>query len=131
MRTHLKSMDSWDDMFEAHDGLTVLAAIRATIFGTDGSAQTMLELVRAWKSYANCWQYDAWSLDKYFQESEARWHTANDLMGPPGLCKATMTIVAGKDGLSFEGLGGPDSPKFEEYAKKTVDAVKAAMFLRV
>ena len=130
-RTHLKSMDCWDDMFEAHDGLAVLSAIRATIFGTDGSAQTMLELVRAWKSYANCWQYDAWSLDKYFQESEARWHTANDLMGPPGLCKATMTIVAGKDGLSFEGLGDSDSPKFTEYARRQLMLSRRLCFLRV
>ena len=130
MKTYLKSQDYWAEMFEEHNGLGLLSSIRSAVFGTDGESQSMLELVRSWRGLAQCTQYEKTDLETYYKNFEASYSTASSLMGPPGVCKATMTIVAAKDGLTFESLGteASDNSKFKEYVATTTEAVKAALF---
>ena len=47
MRVKLKSMQEWEAAYADQDGIALLLMIRAAVFGTDGTTQSMLEIVKA------------------------------------------------------------------------------------
>ena len=58
-------MKQWDKVSAAMDGLELIRMIKMAVFGTDGSKQSMIEIVEAWRQLAVCWQRPEWSLQEY------------------------------------------------------------------
>ena len=124
MRVKLKSMQEWEVAYDGQDGIALMQMIRAAVFGTDGTTQSMLEIVQAWKKYMLTWQRENTSLDQYVKDADAAWETLDSLIGPPGLCKKTVEVVL-PDGLNFDSMQSDDHT---EFSTKAVEAFKAAMF---
>ena len=114
MRVKLKSMQEWETAYADQDGIALLLMIRAAVFGTDGTTQSMLEIVKAWKKYMLTWQRESTPLDQYVKDADAAWETLSSLVGRPGIYKKVAEVVL-PDGLAYNTL--PIDKKAEYTAK--------------
>jgi hypothetical protein len=73
-------------------------------FDTDGSKQSMREMVLADKKLYLCFQKKEWSLDKYTREFQARQEVCQEIGSSPGECLESARLAAKAEGVNYDNL---------------------------
>ena len=86
METRLCRMEGWTDIEELQDRIKMVKLLHRVYFDTDGSKQSMREMVLADKKLYLCFQKKEWSFDKYTREFQARQQVCQEIGSTPGEC---------------------------------------------
>ena len=79
-------MEGWTKIEDKHDGITLIKFLHWVYFDTDGSKQSMREIVLADKKLYLCFHKKEWSLDEYTREFLARKEVCEEIGSTPGKC---------------------------------------------
>ena len=91
-------------------------------FDTDGSRQSMREMVLADKKLYLCFQKKEWSLDEYTREFQARHEVCEEIGSSPGECLESARLVASANGVDYNELARSDTPEDVEARKGYIKA---------
>ena len=117
MKTKLAACDTWEDIATKQNGLKLVELIKKLIFDVEATGQTMLEMVQADKELFTCFQRNNQSLDDYVKMFKARAEIAEAVGSKPAISRAATTVVAARDGLTWDAVNA-DAGKQKEYTKK-------------
>ena len=110
MKTKLRGMEGWSDIEEKQDGIKLVKLLHRVYFDTDGSRQSMREMVLADKKLYLCFQKKDWTLDEYTREFQARLEVCEEIGSSPGQDAESARIAARADGEDYDALAGtPDN----------------------
>ena len=79
MKTKLCGMEGWTDIKESQDGIKMVKLLHRVYFDTDGSKQSMREIVLADEKLYLCFQKKEWSIDEYTREFQARQEVCQEI----------------------------------------------------
>ena len=108
MKTKLCEMEGWIDIEETQDGIHMIKFLHRVYFDTDGSKQSMREMVLADKKLYLCYQKKDWSLDDYTREFIAREEVCEEIGSTPGKCLESARLASIADGENYDTLAGSD-----------------------
>jgi hypothetical protein len=97
MKTKLCGMEGWTNIEESQDGIKMVKLLHRVYFDTDGSKQSMREIVLADKKLFLCFHKKEWSLDKYTIEFIAREEVCEEIKSTPGKCLESAQLAASAD----------------------------------
>ena len=106
MKTKLRGMEGWSDIEEKQDGIRLVKLLHRVYFDTDGSRQSMREMVLADKKLYLCFQKKDWTLDEYTREFQARLEVCEEIGSSPGQDAESARIAARADGEDYDALAG-------------------------
>ena len=86
MKTKLCGMEGWTDIKESQDRIKMVKLLHRVYFNTDGSKQSMREMVLADEKLYLCFQKKEWSLNEYTREFHARQEVCQEIGSSPGEC---------------------------------------------
>ena len=102
MKTKLRGMEGWTEIEENQDGIKLVKLLHRVYFNTDGSKQSMREMVLADKKLYLCFQKKDWSLDEYTREFQARHEVCDEIGSSPGQCLQSARLAASADGVDYD-----------------------------
>ena len=111
MKTKLRGMEGWTELKESQDGVAMVKLLHRVYFDTDGSKQSMREMVLADKKLYLCFQKKEWSLNKYTREFQARHKVCEEIGSSPGECLKSARLAASADGVNYNELANSDTPE--------------------
>jgi hypothetical protein len=117
MKTKLRRMEGWTDIEESQDGIKMVKLLHRVYFDTDGSKQSMREMVLADKKLYLCFQKKEWTLDEYTREFQARHKVCEEIGSSPGECLKTVQLAASAEGVDYDELARSDAPEDVETRK--------------
>ena len=86
MKTKLCGMEGWAEVEDDQSGIRMIKLLHRVYFDTDGSKQSVREMVLADKKLLLCYQKKDWSLDDYTREFFAREEVCEEIGSTPGKC---------------------------------------------
>ena len=104
MKTKLRGMEGWSEVEEDQDGIKMTKLLHRVYFDTDGSKQSMREMVLADKKLYLCFQKKEWSLDEYTREFLARKEVCEEIGSTPGKCLESARLAAIAGGQNYDNL---------------------------
>jgi hypothetical protein len=102
MMTKLRGMEGWTEIEESQDGVKMVKLLHRVYFDTDGSKQSMQEMVLAGKKLYLCVQKKEWSLNKYTREFQARHKVCEEIGSSPGECLESARLAASVGGVNYD-----------------------------
>jgi hypothetical protein len=106
MKTKLRGMQGWSEIEDNQDGIKMIKLLHRVYFDTDGSKQSVREMVLADKKLYICYQKKDWSLDDYTREFVARQEVCEEIGSTPGKCLESARLAAIADGENYDTLAG-------------------------
>ena len=104
MKTKLCGMEGWTEVEDAQDGIRMIKLLHRVYFDTDGSKQSMREMVLADKKLYLCFQKKEWSLNEYTREFLARQEVCEEIGSTPGKCLESVQLAATVGGQNYDVL---------------------------
>ena len=122
MKTKLRGMEGWTDIKESQDRSKMVKLLHRAYFDTDGSKQSMREMVLADKKLYLCYQKKEWSLDECTREFNAIQEVCQEIGSTPGECLESARLFAKAEGVSYDKLVRSDDPEDVEAKKGYIRA---------
>ena len=122
MKTKLRGMEGWTDIKESQDGIKMVKLLHRVYFDTDGSKQSMQEMVLADKKLYLCFQKKEWTLDEYTREFQARHKVCEEIRSSPGECLKSVQLAASAKGVDYNELARSDALEDVETRKGYIRA---------
>jgi uncharacterized protein CbrC (UPF0167 family) len=108
MKTKLRGMQGWTEIEDMQDGIKMVKLLHRVYFDTDGSKQSVREMVLADKKLYLCYQKKDWSLDDYTREFVARQEVCEEIGSTPGKCLESARLAVIADGENYDTLAGSE-----------------------
>ena len=86
MKTKLCGMEGWAEVEDTQGGIKMIKLLHRVYFDTDGSRQSMREMVLDNKKMYLYFQKKEWTLDKYTRDFLARDEVCEEIRSTPGKC---------------------------------------------
>ena len=102
-------MEGWTEVEDAQDGIKMIKLLHRVYFDTDGSKQSMREMVLTDKKLYLCFQKKEWSLDEYTREFLARREVCEEIGSTPGKCLESAQLTAIAEGKNYNTLRGSNN----------------------
>jgi hypothetical protein len=102
-------MEGWADIKEYQDGIKTVNLLHRVYFNTDGSRQSMREMVIVDKKLFLCFQKKEWSLYKYTREFITREEVCEEIGSTPGKCLESSQLASSADGWNCNKLAESDN----------------------